>query len=134
MEGMDFTDCTIDELEQFVTGVERRFTRGRVAQMGALRELDRRQAPLADGCRSLAEWVTGRLDVAPDTAKALVATARRLEELPLVEETALAGEVTFDRLAAVARLATPGDEETVLEEPPGSMSPGFTAKSPIGAG
>jgi hypothetical protein len=116
---MDFTDCTIDELEQFVTGVERSFARGRVAQMAALRELDRRQAPLADGCRSLVEWVTGRLDVLPDTAKTLVATARRLEELPVLEEAALASEVTFDRLAAVARLAGQGDEQTALEESAG---------------
>jgi hypothetical protein len=116
---MDFTDCTIDELEQFVTGIERSFARGRVAQMTALRELDRRQAPLADGCRSLVEWVTGRLDLAPDTAKTLVSTARRLDGLPLVEAAALAGEITFDRVAAVARLAGPGDEHTALEESAG---------------
>jgi hypothetical protein len=29
MEGMDFTDCTIDELEQFVTGIERSLARAR---------------------------------------------------------------------------------------------------------
>lgn len=119
MEGMDFTDCTIDELEQFVTDVERSFARARAAQMAALRELDRRQAPLGDGCRSLVEWVTGRLDIAPDTAKTLVSTARRLDGLPLVEAAALAGEITFDRAAAVARLATPGNEETALEDSAG---------------
>jgi hypothetical protein len=119
MEGMDFSDCTVDELEQFVGGSESVVARIRTSQMGALRELDRRQTPLADGCRSLVEWVTGRLDVAPDTAKTQVATARRLEELPLVEETALAGEITFDRLAAVARLAQPGAEETAMEDSAG---------------
>jgi hypothetical protein len=116
---MDFTGRSFDELEQFVTGIERGIARGRAAQMAALREVDRRQGPLADGCRSLVEWVTGRLDVLPDTAKVLVSTARRLEELPLVEAAALAGEITFDRAAAVARLATPGDEETVLADSAG---------------
>jgi len=119
MEGKDFSDHTVDELEQFVTGVERAIGRGRVAQMAALREIDRRQAPLADGCRSLTEWVTGRLDVTPDTAKTLVNTARRLHGLPAVEHAAAVGELTFDRTAALARLAQPGDEKTVLEESAG---------------
>ena len=57
--------------------------------MALLREIDRRQTPTADGCRSLAEWVTGRLDLAPDTAKTLVTAAYRCEWLPSVE-TALA--------------------------------------------
>ncbi len=119
MEGMDFSDHSVDELEQFVTGIERVMGRGRVAQMAALREIDRRQTPLVDGCRSLTEWVTGRLDVAPDTAKTLVNTARRLDALPIVEQAAAAGELTYDRTVAVARLAQPCDEETVLEDSAG---------------
>ncbi|GMQ85401.1 MAG: hypothetical protein BMS9Abin07_0967 [Acidimicrobiia bacterium] len=115
MEGMDFSEYSIDELEQFVTGIERVIGRGRAAQMAVLREVDRRQVPVSDGCRSLTEWVTGRLDVAPDTAKTLVNTARRLDELSLVEQAAAAGELTFDRTIAVARLAQAGDEEAVLE-------------------
>jgi hypothetical protein len=47
MEGMDFTGCSLDELERFVTGIERGIARGRAAQMAALREVDRRQGPLA---------------------------------------------------------------------------------------
>jgi hypothetical protein len=113
---MDFTAFSTDDLEQFVMGGEATVARVRVGQMAALRELDARQVPLGDGCRSLVEWVAGRLDVAPDTAKTLVATARRLGELPVIERAAAAGELSFDRTAAVARLAEPGDDEhTVLD-------------------
>jgi Domain of unknown function (DUF222)/HNH endonuclease len=117
MEGMDFTRCTVDELERFVTGVETAIGAARTAQAAALRELDRRQVPLGDGCRSLAEWVSGRLDVSPDTAKTLVGTAHRLTDLPLVEKTATAGDLSYDRIAAVARLASHGgDEATVVAD------------------
>lgn len=102
---MDFTDYTDDELDQFVTGAESAVGRIRTAQMRALREVDRRQTPTADGCRSLIEWVTGRLDVAPDTARTLVATARHLEELPMIEKTAASGELGFDR--TLQSLASP---------------------------
>jgi hypothetical protein len=110
MEGMDFTGRSLDELEQFVMGIERDIARSRTAQMMALREIDRRQAPLADGCRSMVEWVTGRLDVAPDTARTLVATARRLGELPPIEETAVAGELSFDRLAGYPQRRRPMED------------------------
>jgi hypothetical protein len=61
--------------------------------------------------------VTGRLDIAPDTAKTLVSTARRLQDLPVIENAAGAGDLSFDRTAAVARLAEPGDDEhAVLAE------------------
>jgi hypothetical protein len=134
MEGMDFTGRSFDELEQFVTGIERGIARSRAAQMAALREVDRRQGPLADGCRSLVEWVTGRLDVLPDTAKVLVSTARRLEELPLVEAAALAG-----RSPLTGPLRWPASPLRVTKRPswqtpPGWMSPGSTARSPPGAG
>ena len=87
--------------------------------MSALRTVDRRQTPLADGCRSLVEWVTGRLDVTPDTAKIIVATARRVETLPAIESATRSGDLTFDRLVAVARLAEHAGEDTVLAQSAG---------------
>jgi hypothetical protein len=70
---------TTDTLEQQLLNAESTIARMRAAQMTIIGEIDRRQVPLSDGCRSLAEWVAGRLDVAPETAKALVSTSRRLE-------------------------------------------------------
>jgi hypothetical protein len=94
------TDMSTDRLEQHLQHAEATIARMRTAQMAILRELDRRQTPLADGCRSMVEWVTDRLDVSPETAKALVATSRRLEFLPTVERTIADGTVSFDRAAA----------------------------------
>ncbi len=107
---------TTDAIEQALAEGEATIARIRRSQMVLIREIDRRQAPMADGCRSLAEWVTGRLDVAPETAKALVSTARRLESLPTVEDTAATGAISFDRTAAVARIAEPSEDATIVDE------------------
>jgi len=64
----------------------------------------------------MAEWVTGRLDVAPETAKALVTTARRLEALPTVQDAVAEGTVSFDRTTAVARIAEPSEDTTIIDE------------------
>ena len=107
---------TMDAIEQRLRDGEATIARVRAAQMILIREADRRQAPLADGCRSMVEWVTGRLDVAPETAKALVTTARKLESLPTVEHAAGDGAVSFDRITAVARIAAGADDDSILDE------------------
>ena len=109
-------DLTTDTLEQRLLTGETTIARVRAAQMVLIREADRRQAPLADGCRSMAEWVTGRLHVAPETAKALVSTARRLEALPTVEDAVGDGSISFDRTTALARIAEPSEDQTIIDE------------------
>ena len=42
----------------------------RAEQAGIVAELDARQVPLGDGCRSTVEWLSGRLNLAAETAGA----------------------------------------------------------------
>ncbi len=107
---------TMDAIEQSLAAGEASIARIRRSQMVLIREADRRQVPMADGCRSIAEWVTGRLDVAPETAKTLVSTARRLEDLPTVETATTDGSITFDRTVALARIAVPSEDATIIGE------------------
>jgi hypothetical protein len=110
------TDLTTDAIEQRLINAEASIARIRAAQMVLIREADRRQAPMADGCRSMAEWVTGRLDVSPETAKALVSTSRRLEALPTVGTAARDGLISFDRTTVVAKIAVPAQDQTIIDE------------------
>ncbi len=110
------TSLTMDAIEQCLADGEATIERVRRSQMVLIREAGRRQAPIADGCRSMAEWVTGRFDVAPETAKTLVATARRLESLPTVEHATAVGSISFDRAVAVARIAVPSEDVTIVDE------------------
>jgi len=110
------TDLTTDTLEQQLVTGEATIAKIRGAQMVLIREADRRQTPLGDGSRSMAEWVTGRLDVSPETAKALVSASRRLEALPTVASAAGDGSISFDRITAVAQIAGPNEDETIIDE------------------
>ena len=62
----------------------------------------------------MTEWVSGRVDVAPETAQTLVSTARALARLPHLAGVLVDGEMTFDRCVEVAKAATPDDELDVL--------------------
>jgi hypothetical protein len=116
MDGIDLTGSSTDLLEQELVGREQTVSQLRAEQMMLLTELDRRQVATGDGCKSLSEWVSGRLDVAPETAATLVRTTRRLEGLPATAKRLQAGEMSFDRVVELARLATPEDEHTILDE------------------
>jgi hypothetical protein len=107
-------ELSTDALEQQMINAEAMIGRMRAAQMVLIREADRRQAHTADGCRTMTEWVTGRLDVHSDTARKLVATARRLETLPTVTTAARDGMVSFDRTWALAKTAAAGEDDTTL--------------------
>lgn len=101
---MERVDASADALEQQIIADERLIARLRARQVAALAALDRAQVVMADGCRTLAEWTTARLDVAPETAKRLVATMRRLEGRHDLVAALEAGEATFDRVEAVSRI------------------------------
>ena len=113
---MDIETATIGEIERELLADEAVIARARARQLVLLREVDRRQAPLASGCASLGEWVRGRLDVAPETARDLVATAKRLEALPEVEDAVAAGRIGFDRAVAVGTFAGRDDTGDVLAD------------------
>jgi hypothetical protein len=112
---MDIETATLDEIEELLLRSEAVVGRERASQMVLLREIDRRQAPTAAGCRTLGEWVAGRLDLSPETARDLAATSRHLEEFPDVAEALESGDIGFDRAVAVGRFAGRDDTGDVLD-------------------
>ena len=116
---MDTKTATTETIEQRLLDLESGIARQRGEQMSLLRELDRRQVALRDGHRSLQEWVAGRMDLAPETAKILVGTAQRLEDLPDVDTAVSTGVIGFDRAAAVSRLASRDNALDLLSEAAG---------------
>ncbi|MGH3668631.1 MAG: hypothetical protein ACRDU7_10080, partial [Acidimicrobiia bacterium] len=101
---MDLDLHSQDQKERILVDAESEIARLRGVQLDVLEDLDRCQVATADGCRSLSEWTTARLDVHPDTAKSLVRTMRRTVERPDLRAALAAGEITFDRLEALSRI------------------------------
>ncbi|HEX6947156.1 MAG TPA: hypothetical protein VF246_07370, partial [Acidimicrobiia bacterium] len=96
---------SIDAAEQTLITGELIVAMGRAIQMGAIAYLDEAQVATGDGAKSLAEWVSARVDVSPDTARDLVRTARATEDRPELRQTLVDGDATFDRVAAAARVS-----------------------------
>jgi hypothetical protein len=113
---MDIETATSESIEQQLLHGEAAIARIRATQLVLLREVDRRQVPMGAGCGSLGEWVRGRLDVSPETARDLVATAKHLQELPDVEEALETGQIGYDRAVAVGRFARRDDTFDILNE------------------
>jgi hypothetical protein len=100
---------TGDQLDSLLERIRVAESQLKAVQMRVLREVDHRQIPLGDGMRTLEDWIVGRLDVTPTTARKLVTVARTgsadLDDL-------LADGVSFDR---VTELAAAGDTNPHLE-------------------
>jgi 5-methylcytosine-specific restriction endonuclease McrA len=92
-----------DGLEQRLLMLESAVAVARAEQAVIVAELDRRQVPTADGCRSMAEWLTGRLTVSPETARSLTGLSRSGH--PAVGQAMSRGEWSFDLAVETARLA-----------------------------
>ena len=79
-------------------------------------EIDRRQAHTADGCKTTAAWLRAHLGLSLRTSNAWAETATALPDLPHLAATFAAGEISFDKLAAAAKVATPETDEGVADD------------------
>ena len=124
---MDVETASIDRIEQQFVECECVIARARAEQMVLLREVDRRQAPTAAGCGSLREWVAGRLDVSPETARDLAATTHRLGDLPDVEDAVGGQTVPRPTNDQVSLRGSDSSRPTTAREPPpaggGALTP-----------
>ena len=66
------------------------------------------------GFRSCAEWLGWRVGLDPGAAREKVRVARALAALPLLSEALASGEISYAKVRAVTRVATPATEERLL--------------------
>jgi hypothetical protein len=84
-------------------------------RMAMLAEFDRRRGYELEGHRSAAHWLAARAGLDLHTAREKVRTARALEELPLTSAAMALGRVTYSQVRALTRVATPDNEDELLE-------------------
>ena len=95
---------TADQVEQALLADEAIIAAARARQLANLALAAQMQLPIADGCRTLKEWVAGRLDVSLETAYRLSSTAHRIADDPGLARALLNGEITFDRAEVMSRI------------------------------
>jgi Domain of unknown function (DUF222)/HNH endonuclease len=81
-----------------------------------VREFDRRDGWMSsDGCRSCADWLAWRCALTPRAAREHVRVARSLGALERVREAFARGELSYSKVRAITRIATPESEMDLLE-------------------
>jgi hypothetical protein len=108
---METETATIDRLEQLLVNDEAHIARIRARQLATVRALDLAQVAMADGSRSMAEWVAARMDLTPEQARRLTQTATRLQEQDDLAGELAEGRVSFDRACEESRLVAIGATE-----------------------
>src|SRR3989442_5744082 len=78
-----------------------------------IREFDARGG-WGNGLRSCAHWLSWRVGFAPGAAREHVRVARALGTLPLLGQALARGELSYAKLRALTRVATPETEERLL--------------------
>jgi hypothetical protein len=81
-----------------------------------IRQFDSECGWYSQGARTCAQWLSWRLGWDPGTAREHVRVAHRLGELPLIDDSLRRGETSYSKVRAMTRVATPANEEMLLEE------------------
>lgn len=79
-----------------------------------IRRFDEAGGWVQAGARSCAHWLSWRVGVGPEAAREKVRVARALGELPRLSEAFARGEISYSKVRAVTRVATPQNEQTLL--------------------
>ncbi|PYO58807.1 MAG: HNH endonuclease, partial [Candidatus Rokuibacteriota bacterium] len=66
------------------------------------------------GFRTCADWLSWRVGLAPGAARERVRVARALGTLPLLAQALARGELSYAKVRALTRVATPETEERLL--------------------
>lgn len=80
-----------------------------------LAEFDRREGYTTWGCHSAVQWMNWRLGIGRRAAYEKLRVARRVAELPVIAEAFGRGELSYSKVRAVTRIATPETEAGLVE-------------------
>lgn len=104
-----------ERLEAEITTLAAYLTAARCRWLLLVGEYDRRRAYEQWECLTMARWLVEHVGISPSTARQHVVVAKKLLELPMVREAFGRGEVSYSRVRAVCRVASPADEQRWLE-------------------
>jgi hypothetical protein len=80
-----------------------------------LREFDARGGWHTQGAQSCAHWLAWRVGWDPVTARERVRVAHKLGEFPATDDALRRGELSYSKVRAILRVATPANEAMLLE-------------------
>ena len=107
-------DSELSELGDRIAELAERINSAEARMMTLIAVFDRRGG-WKDGFGSCAEWLAWRIGIRIGPARERVRTARALENLPQTADALRAGSISYAKVRALTRVATPEREAELLE-------------------
>ena len=79
-----------------------------------IREFDEKAGWAQQGCKTCADWLSWRIGLDAGAAREKIRVARALANLPRISESLSKGEISYSKVRAVTRVATPENEKQLL--------------------
>jgi len=106
--------CTAEALGDRIAELSAHLHAAEHCLLQLLYEFDKREAWGGLGFRSCAQWLSWRTGIAPGPARERVRVARALAELPSISDAMRKGRLSYSKVRAVTRVATPANEADLL--------------------
>jgi hypothetical protein len=107
-------DVADEELRGEITTLAAHLTAAECRWLLLLAEFDRRELWLQWGCRTCAFWLSWQRGLDRRAAQEKVRVARALESLPLVTRAFAEGRLSYSKVRAITRIATPEIEADLV--------------------
>jgi len=110
--------CGAAESRRLATQIRRALgaeSRWRARVIALIQQFDRKGAYRDYGCETTSEWVSMHCGVSRMAAREYVRVARALRSLPTIDRAFQSGDLTYARVRAVTRFATPETDESLAE-------------------
>jgi Domain of unknown function (DUF222)/HNH endonuclease len=106
---------SLDELEHEICELAAHIAVATCRWLGLVAEFDDRRGWAEWGVRSCAHWLSWKCSLALGAARERVRVAHRLQELPAIHEAFSRGQLSYCKVRALTRAATPATEAGLLE-------------------
>jgi len=108
--------CSTEVLEHEVVTLAVQLAQATCRFLLVIAELDRRRAWAQwDGVKGMAHWLSWRCSLSPTAAREHVRVAHALAALPVIAEVFGRGELSYSKVRALVRVATPESEAGLVE-------------------
>ncbi len=114
-EGMDEKQRRFRQIKEELPTLSTHIDAAEHRRLTLIRELDELDLSLGEGLTT-ARWLAWRIGLSPGVAREKVRVARALGKLPRIDAAFGRGELSYSKVRAVTRVATPETEEAILHQ------------------
>ncbi len=115
LDEVDYSLASLETLEDEIGTLAGHLNAANYRLLALIAELDRREPWAALNCLTCAHYLNWRCGIALGAAREKVRTARALKELPRIRDAFRIGRISYSKVRALTRVATPGNEDDLLQ-------------------